>query len=442
MLSVLHLCPRFFPQRGGSETYTGSLITELIVTGIANQVLAAGKPESDYLWNGISVSRADDIVTNTISGRSQYVERFESLLNTNHIDVVHWHFLPEQTDVMLDLCKVKHIRTVHTLHHPKALCIRADLRRFGSELCDRTPNRANCVPCMAHFHGMPRALAKGYRAFTTMMPSQFVAMLPSSRLKTSLQLDEKIGARIERTKALLNRFDATIALSVASIAVLERSGVDRRQIRLSRLGTHHGTPKRVDWIDWREANRPMRVMFVGRLDRVKGVVELAEAAGSFSASELCLDIYGPPGDATEALVKIAGTGSTSVRYLGALADEDVVDLMTEYDFVAIPSSTFETGPFTAVEALQAGTPILGSDTPSLNEFIETGENGFLVQFPSPEAWRNTLRSALEQPALFSRFRSELTYRRTMRDVATEMCQEYRALQRTISFESSATSSSS
>ena len=158
--------------------------------------------------------------------------------------------------------------------------------------------------------------------------------------------------------------------------------------------------------------------------QVKGVVALAEAANTFSASELQLDIYGMSGDADRKINALASTKDSPVRYLGHLNDDDVVSRMSEYDFVAIPSQFFETGPFTAVEALQAGTPILAADLPSLNEFIDDGKNGWLVRPGSTESWRNALRKALDHPDIASSMREHSRYTRLMQDVASEMIDIY------------------
>lgn len=427
MISVLHLCRRFFPQRGGSETYTGAMIPALMAAGIHNRVLAAGAPEADYFWQGVAVTRADDKTLQRNSGRSRFLDRYLELLDTHRPDIVHWHFLPDEAELLLEASALHGIRNVHTLHHPVTICPRHDLMRFGRELCDRTPNARECGPCMANFRGLGAALCIPVTAFAQIVPLSIKSNLPRSRLKTALLLANDTGNWIASQRRSLHSFDAHIVLSRASVEVLTRYGVDSRRIQVSRLGTHHLSPRKRAWTSWGAAQvnaRPMRVIFVGRLEFVKGVALLADAASQFSAAELQLDIYGPPGDAHATVESFAAKPGSPIRTLGPLADEDVLERMSESDFVAIPSQFFETGPFTAVEALQAGTPILASNAPSLNEFVEDGQNGWLVERSTVKAWRDALRRAIDRPDLAAQMRQSLAYPRSMQDVANEMLTVY------------------
>ena len=430
MKSVLHLCRRFFPQRGGSETYTGALIPALASGAVKNRILAAGSPESDYAWSDLPVVRADDKVVQASNGRTRFYDRFVALLDEHRPDIVHWHFLPDEAEQMLNASIERKVRNVHTLHHPVTICPRHDLIRFGREVCDRVPSKAACGACMTHFRGVPASISTVFATASNLIPISVKSHLPPSRVKTALTLAEDIGRWLESQQRCLARFDAHVVLSVASVKALERSGVDARRIRVSRLGTHHPSPAKTEWLNWHVAGRPMRVVFVGRLDQVKGVVALAEAASTFSASELQLDIYGMSGDADEKINELASTTGSPVRYLGHLNDGDVVSRMSEYDFVAIPSQFFETGPFTAVEALQAGTPILASNLPSLNEFMLHGKNGWLVPPRLSTAWRDALRTAIDEPDLAGAMRKDLSFSRSMQDVALEMLELYETVANT------------
>ena len=425
MLSVLHLCRRFYPQRGGGETYIGALIQELAAAGIETSVLAAGSPEADYVWNGVPVSRADDEELIASTGRSRFLDRFVELLERKKPDVVHWHYLPNEASQLLDACARLGVRNVQTFLHPVTVCMRHDLLRFGETVCDVRPNAQNCGPCMAHFKGVPRLLAEAFTFATNVVPASIKTRLPHSRMKTSLNLADDVGRWVELQQCSLKRFDKHITISAASVEMLKLSGVDAGRIRVSRLGTRHSPPNVSEWKDWRTEHRPLRIIFVGRLDMAKGVATLARAASSFSSDEIVLDIYGSTGDAESEVRLLANIDRSPVRFLGPLPDDDVVQRMSEYDFVAIPSQFFETGPFTAVEALQSGTPILANDIPSLNEFVDHGKNGWLVSHRTVSAWRNALRVLYDQPDAARSMRAEVKFERSMHDVMVEVLDTYR-----------------
>lgn len=424
---VLHICRRFYPQSNGSETYTGALIPLLTERGISNRMLAAGSPEEHYFWLDIPITRADDSTAESISGRTRFYDRFVVLLDAHAPDVVHWHFLPVDVAPMMNASIRRGIRNIHTLHHPVTLCGRHDFIRMGKTVCLRTPSAANCGPCMLHFHGVPRALAAPYSAISQIIPAATKQSLPPSKLKTSLTLTEDIGRWVDSQQCSLSRFSQHVVLSKASADALVRSGVHRENIFISRLGTRHAAPSKGHWTSWQSSARPVRMIFVGRLDAVKGIVTLVDAANRFTDTELQLDIYGVPGDAEARVMQLLKRTGCPARFCGFLPPDDVVNRMAEYDFVTIPSEFFETGPFTAVEALQAGTPIIAADISSLNEFVDHGRSGWLVQPGSVDAWAAALRRAIDEPEIAAQMRVRSSFPRSMSDVADEMVQLYSQL---------------
>jgi glycosyltransferase involved in cell wall biosynthesis len=422
--SVLHICRRFYPQSNGSEIYTGSLIPLLAQHGVQNRILAAGTPESSYFWRDIPVTRADDNTRSLTTGRTPFLDRFVALLDAHQPNVVHWHFLPVDAEPMLEASVHRGIKNIHTLHHPVTLCARHDFIRMGEELCQRKPSAANCGPCMLHFRGVPRTVAPAYATASKIVPAMIKQVLPASKLKTSLTLVEDIGSWVDTQQRSLARFDRHVVLSKASADALTRSGIERHNVFVSRLGTRHPMPPTVCWTSWRIPARPVRMIFVGRLDTVKGIATLTDAAAHFSDDELQLDVYGVPGDAEDHVLRRSQRPQSPVHFCGFLPPDDVVNRMSEYDFVVIPSQFFETGPFTAVEALQAGTPIIASNIASLDEFVEQGKTGWLAQPASVASWVAALRTAIDEPELAVEMRERLSFSRSMGDVAIEMNQLY------------------
>ncbi|HEX3646204.1 MAG TPA: glycosyltransferase family 4 protein [Vicinamibacterales bacterium] len=142
----------------------------------------------------------------------------------------------------------------------------------------------------------------------------------------------------------------------------------------------------------RERNLPLdRVvcLFVGRLSREKGVLELLEAWRRLQPSDARLVIAGPdmpghPWDAGgpgRAFVEQHGLGA-SVRFVGPLAD--VAPMIKAADLVVQPSH-FEALGLSAIEALACGVPLVASAVGGLLDFVVEGENGRLCPPRDPAA---------------------------------------------------------
>ena len=130
-------------------------------------------------------------------------------------------------------------------------------------------------------------------------------------------------------------------------------------------------------------------LFVGRLSREKGVLELLEAWRLLQPSGAFLVMAGPDmtGHAWDAgapgrvFVQQHGL-QDSVRFVGPLAD--VASMIKAADLVVQPSH-FEALGLSAIEALACGVPLVASAVGGLLDFIVDGENGRLVPPQDPSA---------------------------------------------------------
>ena len=99
-------------------------------------------------------------------------------------------------------------------------------------------------------------------------------------------------------------------------------------------------------------------------------------------------------------------------------------MMSACDFVVVPSRWLETGPLVALEALAAGTPVLGSRLGGLRELVTGGVNGVLIAPNTPEAWAKEIAALAGNPARVAKFRAGVRPPRMVEDVAREMALVY------------------
>ena len=145
-------------------------------------------------------------------------------------------------------------------------------------------------------------------------------------------------------------------------------------------------------------------LFVGRLSREKGLLDLLEAWRLLQATGSGLPlllIAGPDmtghawdvGVSGRAFVERHGLGS-SVGFLGPVAD--VAPLLRASDIVVQPSH-FEALGLSAIEALASGVPVIASSVGGLVEFIVDGENGRLCPPHDPQRLAACLDALLSDP---------------------------------------------
>lgn len=153
----------------------------------------------------------------------------------------------------------------------------------------------------------------------------------------------------------------------------------------------------------------VRLLFVGRLEREKGVFDLvnacrpqleADAHGLASGQDLILDFIG--GGRSEAelarQIEAAGLGER-VRLHGRLPHDEVLSLMARATAVVTPSQPeFPEGRcMVAMEALALGVPVVAPDYGPFPFLVRDGDNGLLYRAGDVDALRQALDVVCRQP---------------------------------------------
>lgn len=147
-------------------------------------------------------------------------------------------------------------------------------------------------------------------------------------------------------------------------------------------------------LDW-PAPWPRRlILYVGRVERAKGVMDLIEAFVRISDLEpdLALAILGEGGCLEEAKAAAAHL-SGRVRFLGARPLAQVPQWMAASTLVTLPSHA-EGSPNVIREALACGRPVVGTDVGGIPELLGTdppGQLGAMVPARDPAALGEALR---------------------------------------------------
>jgi glycosyltransferase involved in cell wall biosynthesis len=173
----------------------------------------------------------------------------------------------------------------------------------------------------------------------------------------------------------------------------------------------------------RERNLPLDgvvCLFVGRLSREKGVMELLEAWRQLRPHALLVvagpDMTGHAWDAGgpgRAFVEQHGLGA-SVRFVGPLTD--AAPMIKAADLVVQPSH-FEALGLSAIEALACGVPLVASAVGGLLDFVVDGENGRLCPPQDPAALASCIGPLLADAGARARLASRA--RESVRQVYDE-----------------------
>ena len=150
------------------------------------------------------------------------------------------------------------------------------------------------------------------------------------------------------------------------------------------------------------------VLFVGRLEPLKGVDILIRAIAAAELSEpATLMILGgdeqAAGERQRLREVVANTGlDGQVRFLPAV-DRAVLPTYYQAADLCVVPSYYESFGLVAVEALACGTPVIATRVGGLQYTVRDGRSGYLISWRCPEPFAERIEALLENPQLLERF---------------------------------------
>jgi glycosyltransferase involved in cell wall biosynthesis len=156
------------------------------------------------------------------------------------------------------------------------------------------------------------------------------------------------------------------------------------------------------------------LLFVGRFDKRKGgdlaLRVFADLMAAYPA--LRLTFIGPDlglkqGDGSIKYFEqysrdcFSQVTISRIRFLSQLDRADVMSLRPKH-FVTIIASQYEICPYSVLEAMSFGCPVVATDVGGIPELIKDNCNGLLVSSQNPEAMTAACRKLLDDPTLAAR----------------------------------------
>lgn len=194
-----------------------------------------------------------------------------------------------------------------------------------------------------------------------------------------------------------------VSTDAETTALTNLYGVDDKKLKIIPPGVNlgHFYPIAKDEArDFIEQKRACMILFVGRIEPLKGIETLIRALAILSKRDdvdqnsICLTIIGGDATATEAsmgeemarlqqLRESLGVESY-VNFIGKKSQDDLPYYYAAANIVVVPSK-YESFGIVALESMACGTPVIASDVGGLAHLVQDGETGFTVPDNDPDA---------------------------------------------------------
>lgn len=342
---------KFFYIKGGSETYYFNLKKLLEAKGhTVIDFSMTDEKNTASRYSSYFVDRVDYIGGNAfdkvkaglnIIYSFEAKKKFEQLIKDTKPDIVHLHLFQHQlSPSILDVLKKYDIPTVYTAHDLKMLCLNYKMMQHG-KICEQCKGQKyyycaknKCVKdsfaksCINVIEGY---IHKWHHSYDTI--DQIIT--PSAFYKNKFI---EFGVSPERIVHIPNFLDT------------QRPAINCK------------------------SDKEEYYLYFGRLSEEKGVLTLLKAFEEINAK---LYIVGT--GALEKSIKqyIASRKLRNVQMTGFKSGQELRDIVGNAKAIILPSEWYENGPYSAIESLQLGRPIIGANIGGISELV--AENGFLFE---------------------------------------------------------------
>ncbi|MGH7804668.1 MAG: glycosyltransferase family 4 protein [Candidatus Binatia bacterium] len=189
----------------------------------------------------------------------------------------------------------------------------------------------------------------------------------------------------------LERVDRMIAIARFIEHRLLESGAARERVRWL------PNPVPLDAVSAPPASKSATVLFVGRLERLKGIDVLLRAFRSLAMPDARLRIIGAGSDLER--LRALAAGDSRIDFPGWLRRDEVVEAYRGSRVVVVPSLWHEVMNTVICEAASYGRPAIATDLGGNPDLVSDGTSGFLIPAGDADAIRDRLARLLTDDAL-------------------------------------------
>ena len=190
----------------------------------------------------------------------------------------------------------------------------------------------------------------------------------------------------EIVRPYISELDAALALHGDQRGqIIDIFGIDESRVHVIGSGYNSGlfnTEGRAG----REAGKPLRLAYAGKISRPKGVPEMLAALSKLStdSSVPSFELTMAGGCQDEALKDSLDSLPPYVSWLGQIPQPALAELLRRTDIFILPSY-FEGLPLVLIEAMASGAVPVSTDLPGVREWIDSNVSGSsIVYVPMPQ----------------------------------------------------------
>jgi len=397
-------------QYGGGQVYVRNLAAGLVERQVAPVVcslcfdeVAEGRVDrrdaDDMRIYELRVPRRwADCSVQPVWSQARLREMFAAVVREVGPTVAHAH---GWKPLAASVCREMGVPCVVTAHHGGIVCPAGALLDNRDRICELATSLEYCPRCclqgLPGGHLLSRVPMYG-SARSWIYVGEYVRrrrFLPfvTPICTSALQVQNKL----HDIEVLRNCVDRHIAPSHAIADALVRNGIPRSKVMV----LPHGIPfPPRSPLSGDLEGRPLRFIYVGRINRVKGLHVMLEAFAGLPSDRSELHIVGAAATRPERRYERSlrtRYASANMTWHGKKEHDQVLELIRHCDVMVHPAIYLEVYGLTIAEALAVGRPVIATKCGGAEMQIRDGFNGLLVPPNDAVALRQAVESVINNP---------------------------------------------
>lgn len=362
---------KFHYLKGGSEKYYFELAELLKQKGHQIAFFSMKNEKNlkteakEYFVDEIDLNKGNKLKALDVIYSKENKKKMEKALKEFEPDIVHINNFQRQLSAsIIDAIKEKNIPIVFTAHDVQAICPAITMLDNDKNICEK---------CMGgkYINCINKKCNKG------------------STLKSIIGAIE--GNYYRRHKIYTKKIDMIITPSEFYKEKLVQDGIKENKIK----SMHN-------FINIKQYDIPIEddgyALYIGRLSKEKGILNLIKAFEKIEHGKLYIAGDGPEKENIIQFIR-KNNLQEKIELLGFLDKEQVKEKISKCRFVVVPSIWYENCPYSIIETLSIGKPVIGAKIGGIPELVRDNESGLLYQFDSIDELSTKMKVLFEDKEL-------------------------------------------
>ncbi len=366
---------KFHYLKGGSEKYYFELAKLLQEKGHEVAFFSMQNEKNvetgckEYFVPQIDLNNSSKLKAFDVIYSKENKKIMEKALDDFKPDIVHLNNFQRQLSAsIIDPIKKRNIPIVFTAHDVQAICPAITMLDQNKNICEDCM-RGKYVNCIK------KKCNKG------------------STLKSIIGAIE--GKYYRNKKIYSKKIDYIITPSEFYRKKFIEDGIDENKIE----AIHNFVDMNLYDLDTKDEGY---ALYFGRLSKEKGVLNLIEAFSKIEQGKLYIAGEGEEKENIEKFIK-ENNLQEKISLLGFLNQDEMKKKIKNCKFVVVPSIWYENCPYSVMETLAIGKPVIGSNIGGIPELVQNNKNGYVYEYNNTQELSDKMKQLFENQKIVDEF---------------------------------------